>query len=155
MRSKDTNIPSECSYSKESGSDRMNTAWGVATTGMMFFSGLSAEGIDPFYPTAYGDVVDPDSMSAKLPGATTTDDVVEKVDWCLGHPQVAGLMHYHSASTCRASTSYITDNSGSMKRDIKEIMKEAYTNNLAYRSVLGVSKDGRPIYTPIRQWKRV
>ena len=57
LRSKDDNIPSQCQYSKASGSRSQNTAWGFATTGMMFFSGLSIEGVDPFYPAVYGDVI--------------------------------------------------------------------------------------------------
>lgn len=146
MRSKDDNIPSECNYKKKGG-DTMNTAWGFATTGMMFFSGLSAEGVDPFYPAVYADVYEP-SLFTLLPFVYDTEDV-EKVDWCLGHPQVAGLMHYHSAPTCRADATYINDKSGAMDRDLIEITKEVYAASLKYRSVLGVSKDGRPIYTPL------
>lgn len=36
-----------------------------------------------------------------------------------------------------------------MTRNLQDITKEAYNNNLKYRSVLGISKDGRPIYTPL------
>ena len=54
------------------GSDQ-KTAFGVATSGVLLFSALSAEKVDPFYPAVYADVTNP-------------DDVVEKVDWCLAHP---------------------------------------------------------------------
>lgn len=71
----------------------MNTAWGIAVTGVMMFSALSAENVDPFYPVKYANVDDPDS-------------VVESVDWCLAHPQVAGIFHYHSASVCLVNKDY-------------------------------------------------
>jgi hypothetical protein len=32
---------------------------GVATSGVMIYNGISGEGVDPFYPAAYGDVTDP------------------------------------------------------------------------------------------------
>jgi hypothetical protein len=73
LRSKDSNIPSFASYEKGSGSDNQNTAWGIATSGVMIYNGISGEGVDPFYPASYGDVIDP-------------SEVVEKVDWCLAHP---------------------------------------------------------------------
>lgn len=72
LRSSDSNIPGESNYVKNSGAST-NTAWGVATSGLLMFSSASAEGVDPFYPTAYGEVTDPDS-------------VVEMVDSCLSHP---------------------------------------------------------------------
>ena len=51
----------------------MKTAFGVATSGVLMFSALSAENVDPFYPAVYGSVTDPDA-------------VAEKVDYCLAHP---------------------------------------------------------------------
>ena len=148
LRSKDDNIPSECSYTKASGSRSQNTAWGFATTGMMFFSGLSIEGVDPFYPAVYGDVIQGNWFNDLIPFVATTNDL-EKVDWCLGHPQVAGLMHYHTASTCVADRNYINGKSGAMSTPIEDVITEAFKASLKYRSVLGISKDGRPIYTPL------
>ena len=99
------------------------------------FSSASIEGVDPFYPSAYGSVTDPDS-------------VVERVDGCLSHPQVQGIMHYHSASTCIPDKeSY--ENIGPFTQDIVETMTTAYQSNLPYRSVFGLAKDGRPVYTPM------
>ena len=98
----------------------------------MFFSGLSVEKVDPFYPVYYD-------------GNTNLDS--EKVDMCMSHPQAAGLMHYHSASTCIADSDYII-NVGSGQMDVMNRTREVYNANLNYRSVLGISKDGRPIYTP-------
>lgn len=66
------NIPSSAGYSKIEGSDQ-GTAFGVASTGVLLFSALSAENVDPFYPGVYADVTNP-------------DDVVERVDYCLAHP---------------------------------------------------------------------
>lgn len=65
----------------------MPTGWGIAITGVMLFNAISGEGVDPFYPAVYGKVKDPSS-------------VVERVDVCLAHPQVHGLFHYHTPSTC-------------------------------------------------------
>ena len=48
--------------------------WGVSVTGVQLYNGISAEGVDPFYPAVYGTVTDPAA-------------VVEKVDWCIAHPQ--------------------------------------------------------------------
>lgn len=69
---KDAFIPSSNNYEKKEGQSQ-NTAFGVATSGVLMFSALSAENVDPFYPAAYADVTDPDA-------------VIEKVDWCLAHP---------------------------------------------------------------------
>lgn len=65
----------------------IGTAWGISTTGVLIFSALSGENVDPFYPAAYGRVRDP-------------DEAVEMVDWCLAHPQMTGQYHYHIASVC-------------------------------------------------------
>lgn len=98
-------------------------------------NGISAEGVDPFYPAVYGSVSDPAA-------------VVEKIDWCVAHPQVHGIFHYHTASTCRADRTWINGKTGRVDQGVKEMTKEVYTQHLSYRSVLGISKDGRPIYTP-------
>lgn len=74
MRSTDTNIPAENKYVLAAGSDKINTAWGVSTTGILLFNAISGDGVDPFYPAKYGSVSDPSK-------------VVEKVDACLQHPQ--------------------------------------------------------------------
>jgi len=51
LRSKDSNIPSSAGYSRADGSDsNFNMAWGIAVSGIMIFNGISAEGLDPFYP---------------------------------------------------------------------------------------------------------
>ena len=97
------------------------------------FSSASLEGVDPFYPIEY---------------AGNSDLVAEKVDGCLSHPQRAGVLHYHSASTCIADKdSY--QNTGPFKSgDVVDAMTEAFGSSLSYRSVFGLAKDGRPI-TPL------
>lgn len=62
--SEQDNIPDSCDYS-ETGTTNLDTAFGLATTGILLFSAASLEGEDPFYPTS-GDS--------------------EMVDWCLCHP---------------------------------------------------------------------
>ena len=59
MRSKDDKIPRNVEYVKY-GRENINTAWGVAVTGVMLFNGISGEGVDPFYPAKYGRVTDPE-----------------------------------------------------------------------------------------------
>ena len=86
MRSQDTSIPSEAEYTNTSG-ENINTAWGMSTSGMMIYNGISGEDTDPFYPAAYGK-------------CTTPADCVEEVDMCLSHPEMTGGLHYHIASTC-------------------------------------------------------
>ena len=113
----------------------MTTAFGVATSGVLFFSSLSAEKVDPFYPAVYADVTNP-------------DDVVEKVDWCLAHPQVQGVFHYHSAATCLVDAA-LGQTSGKMDQDVKQFMQEKWLA-IPYASAMGISKDGRPILTPYK-----
>lgn len=57
---------------------------GFSLTGVPFYSPLSLNSVDPFYP----------------PSATE----LESVDMCLAHPQNAGAYHYHLASPCMLGT---------------------------------------------------
>jgi len=95
MRSHDNNIPDSVNY-EENVSMRMYTAWGVATTGVQIYNGLSVEIVDPFFPSKYADVRFP-------------EDNVENVDQCLCHPQGAGTLHYHIASPCIVDATTWTD----------------------------------------------
>ena len=74
--------------------------------------------------------------------------MAEKVDKSLAHPHMMGVFHYHSASTCIADEG-IHDDMRPMTRngDIMTEIREAYAK-LPYRSVFGIAKDGRLIYTP-------
>ena len=135
MRSRDSNIPTSTEYTLRGTGSAMHTSWGVATTGIALFNGISAEGADPFYPSAYGTVTDPSTVE-------------ERVDWCMMHPQVSGVFHYHAPTTCLKDQSYL-ENSMPNNRDVMESIGNYYSSELPYRSVLGISKDGRPIYTPL------
>lgn len=66
----------------------MTTGWGVATSGVLYYNGISGEDVDPIVPAAYGKTSDP-------------EDGVEMSDSCFGHPGAAGDFHYHSASPCQ------------------------------------------------------
>jgi len=69
-RSNDKNIPVGSEY-KKNGQDSLNTAWGVATSGVLMFNGISGEGSDPFYPAIYGKV-----------NASNIGNAYERVDGC-------------------------------------------------------------------------
>jgi hypothetical protein len=89
--------------------------------------------VDPFYPTTYK-------------GA---DLVTEKVDWCLAHPNHAGMFHYHAPSTCIADKNIANQKKGPMTDDVKTFITDTYKQKMNRRAVLGISKDGRVIYTPM------
>lgn len=57
-------------------------------------------------------------------------------------------MHYHSAPTCIADAEAY-ENLGKFDGDVKDTIIDAFETHLAYRSVFGLAKDGRPIYTPM------
>ena len=66
-KSADSLIPSAAGYSVTSGASSVGTAVGVALSGVLMFNGMSANNVDPFFPS-------PTSYAA------------ESVDGCLGHP---------------------------------------------------------------------
>lgn len=72
MVSRDSSIPEHTGYIRNVGMAE-NTAWGVSTSGVLLFNGISADGVDPFYPAKYGHVTNPAAAT-------------ERVDWCLAHP---------------------------------------------------------------------
>ena len=114
MRSRDSNIPSSSGFTNNG--DTHNTAWGVAQTGVLMFNAVSGEGVDPFYPAAYGSVTDPSA-------------VVEKVDACLAHPQRYGVFHYHSAPICLPNPSAASGYKAGGGGDIKTRTQSAYYSN--------------------------
>ncbi len=85
------NVPSSSGFTS-TGTGGLNTAYGIAINNVMLFTSISAEGVDPYFPAAYGSVTDPSS-------------VVESVDNCLGHPQGQGAFHHHSISPCMTDIS--------------------------------------------------
>jgi hypothetical protein len=78
------------------------------------FNGISAEGVDPFYPAVYGNVKD-------------TSSVTEKVDLCIMHPGGAsGSFHMHTASPCVVDKS-IAASIGPLTSDVKSYMKSKFS----------------------------
>ena len=71
----------------------MDTVVGVTINGIVMLNGNSLEQMDPFYPKAWG---------------TNTNAVAEAVDMCLGHPQAAGIYHYHIMPPCLFDTTIET-----------------------------------------------
>lgn len=112
----------------------MNTAWGVSITGVPIFNGISGEGVDPFYPAQYGKVL-------------VRSWAVEEVDNCLSHPGGADDLHYHVPSTCAGDKKWEDDTVGINDQDVMKVIRDSWKNK-GYRSVFGLSKDGRPIYGP-------
>lgn len=135
MRSQDNNVPADVGFVNKGGEMTIQTAWGLTTTGIMMFNGIGGEGTDPFYPSLYGRVL-------------IKANSVEEVDTCLMHPEMTGNLHYHVASTCQGNPNWNTDNRATIQtEDILKSVREAWKGK-PYRSVLGISKDGRPIYGP-------
>ena len=138
MRSRESNIPDEVNY-VDNGSHKWDTAWGIAVTGVQIYNAIGGEGTDPFYPAKYGKVKFADDGEG-----------VEKVDQCLAHPMQLGIFHYHTPSPCVANREHYESMLGwGYKGDIVERLEEAYStaNGWGYRTPIGISKDGRPMYS--------
>ena len=109
---------------------------GVAVDGVVHLSAISADGVDPFSPVAYGTVTDPST-------------VVENVDSCLAHPQSAGIFHYHRLSPCS-----VTPVTGSITPCAKaagctdDMAAHAFKEFPKQLTVVGLAKDGHTIYGP-------
>ena len=58
------------------------------------------------------------------------------------------MFHYHIASACIADKEKY-QSAERNRDDIVDTVTTAYAKSLPYRSVYGISKDGRPIYTPM------
>lgn len=76
-------------------------------------------------------------------------------DTCFGHPGAAGDFHYHSASPCQvdsargaSGTVNVDEEYDAQGEVILGTIRDTWKANAPYRSVAGVSKDGRPIYGP-------
>lgn len=91
MGSADSNIPDGVDYNNAQ--ERMNTAWGIATSGVPLFSAFALSGVDVFYPAAF---VSTQGLLTDAPSA------VEGADMCLWHPSPQKMGHYHSPPPCLA-----------------------------------------------------
>lgn len=87
-------------------------------------------------------------------GAIEETDGLDRLDTCLGHENSDDRYHYHFPSPCVAdgTISESLKNSDSTlantEEDILQQQKDINRENAKYRSVFGLAKDGRPIYTP-------
>lgn len=133
MRSQDQNIPASANYSRL-GNTTLDTSWGVTLSGIQMFNGISGEGTDPFYPTEYG-------------RCTDRTQCVEGVDICLIHPENTGHLHYHVPSPCMADHTWDDNGVTAQRNDVISSIRSAYELR-PYRTLVGISKDGRPIYSP-------
>merc|ERR1712070_931040 len=119
----------------------MGVAWGIATSGVALFTAAALTGVDPFYPAVY----------ASSAGVTTDIETAkEGADQCLWHPSPQKSGHYHSPPPCLADPSLVDDSTAPKANymgDMKTYMETEWLN-IPYQSALGISKDGRPIYTP-------
>jgi len=106
--------------------------WGVATSGVLIANGISGEGAGPFYPGIY---------SGNEKKCTSVSECTEKVDSCLAHPQQDGIFHYHITSPCQANAAAFSS------AKVDDVLKTVRTYETKYRSVYGISKDGRAIYS--------
>ena len=105
---------------------------GVSIDGVSILNANSADSVDPFYPVA--------SFSAEM------------VDSCLGHPQQAGIYHYHMASGCAKSAPVSVSACASVpacNSNISQYSIDTFTNYKTL-TVIGLAKDGHVIYGPYR-----
>lgn len=128
----DANVRTTCQLNR-TGTLYANS-WGVSTTGVLYFSPESVYNVDPFYPQAYGSI-------------STSAGAIEQIDACLAHPQSAGIYHYHVASPCIANASLGGLGNGSLTVDPKTWMMQQW-KAVPFRTAIGISKDGYPIYSP-------
>lgn len=140
FRSQDSAIPTDVEYVNNGG--MMTSGWGVSISGTAYYNGISGEDVDPIVPSSYGKNDDP-------------EDGVEMNDSCFGHPGGIGDYHYHSASPCMVDAAKGASGAVNVGTEfdakgeiILGAIKDAWGRERPYRSVAGISKDGRPIYGP-------
>jgi hypothetical protein len=71
--------------------------WGISITGVLMYSGLTPDGVDPYQPVIYG------------PNVTTRAErnaSIVTVDSCLTDISSDGFLHYHAASVCIPDMEY-------------------------------------------------
>jgi len=132
----DAYLPTASNYTKY-GSLSLDTTIGVALSGIVMFSSLSADDVDPFFPNL--------TYSATA--------AVEMVDTCLMHPQNTGVFHYHCLPPCVINVTY-----GYPEKDCATSGTECDTDMMTYaidayadyktQYPIGLAKDGHIIYGP-------
>ena len=127
-------VPAESKFTLK-GSSNMNVVAGIALDGVAYMNHMSALGVDPFYPSVYGQVFNP-------------AQAVEKVDLCLGHPQAAGIYHYHSLSPCIADPTSQSVNPCNAQNGCNDFAEHSVTGYKRELMVIGIAKDGHVMYGP-------
>lgn len=139
-RSEETNIPSDSSYLKGGANVVNDAAWGIATNGVLIYNSIATK-VDPFYPNEY-DSFDPSGLTFDF-------------DWCLSNLDASKFFNYNAPSTCIADPATYSAKKETIEDEDSEdvaggMITTAYTKSLPFRSVYGLAKDGRPIYTPFK-----
>uniref|UniRef100_A0A7S1G3J0 YHYH domain-containing protein n=1 Tax=Bicosoecida sp. CB-2014 TaxID=1486930 RepID=A0A7S1G3J0_9STRA len=135
QRTADANVPASLGFTKLGATD-LTTTVGVALNGVPMLNGLSADGVDPFYPpAAFG-------------GASGF--AAEAVDQCVAHPTAQGAYHAHMMSPCLFDggvdgTKPCTPAAGCA--DVKSHALAGYAGKRAVTAV-GISKDGHQVLGP-------
>ncbi len=135
-QSADADMSTDTGYTKY-GTTSMDTAVGVAISGVVMLNGVSIDEVDPMYPAVYGTVTD-------------TEAAKETFDMCLAHPQMSGAYHYHAFSPCAVDASYATtpqscDDITACTDDVLSYGEDAYAS-LKTLTPIGLAKDGHIIY---------
>jgi hypothetical protein len=109
----------------------------VLINGVVMFDSSSASDVDPYFPAAWS-------------GGTKT--TAETVDGCIGHPDGDAMYHYHIMSPCLFNTDwqYSTDICATITACASDLASYVLTgySNVKSLTVIGVSKDGHPLFGP-------
>lgn len=122
LASLDKDVPDAKKAFENTGALKINPGWGVSVTG-----------------ATIGEV----ESTAEL----------ARMDTCIAHENSDGRYHYHFPSPCVADSTVSETmknadrNLANLAADVETQLREVY-KALPYRSVFGLAKDGRPIYTP-------
>jgi len=106
---------------------KYNPIVGFALNGVPFFSPLSIEWVDPFYP--------PDDKSP------------EDLDGCVAHVQSTGIYHYHMMPPCLFGDDGNGDTPLVEVGDAKTVALDGFDPNDGLQ-IIGWAFDGHPIYGP-------
>ena len=90
--------------------------WGVSITGALFSTAVSEDGVDPFYPSAYGAFV------------RAADLLKQNVDWCLSSSNANRMYNYKVPSTCIADKEQYDIKPLPMEDPVKEMITDVWKN---------------------------
>jgi hypothetical protein len=116
------------------GGSPLGTASGIALSGAQIFNGLDGNGLD------------------------AVQNEYRSLDLCLSHPSPFGQYHYHSWSNCIHNGSKTTipgkciDNSGCVDNALEWGRMDGWADTYGnFGGIVGVAKDGHPIYGPYNE----